>query len=160
MISSTIDIPCQQIKSSLICWGVYWIWSWVKYITSFLGKKSTRLASRHFHHCFEQTRHPIWGARMRKSYTYTQRPDQYKMKILVFSMIFKYWSISISTQSEEYWIISTVIYHRTYWINISISMLKNWSISIQYQYPFWKKCDKTSKPSRFEKWRQTWVFIE
>ena len=91
-----------------------------------------------------------------------QRPDQYKMKILVFSiqMIFKYWSISISTQSEEYWIISTVIYHRTYWISISISMLKNWSISIQYQYPFWKKCDKTSKPSRFEKWRQTWVFIE
>ena len=56
--------------------------------------------------------------------SYFQRPDQYKMKILVFRthMIFKYWSISI--QSEEYW--------------ISIIMPKK----LKYQYPFWKKSAK------------------
>ena len=37
-----------------------------------------------------------------------QSVDQYKIKVLVFSMLLKYWSFSISTQSEKYWISTSI----------------------------------------------------
>ena len=75
-----------------------------------------------------------------------QRPDQYKMKILVFSIQYDFQILKYQYQYSIWRILNKYQYQYAKKTEVSV-----FSISILSG----KKCEKTSKPSRFEKLRWT-----
>ena len=80
-----------------------------------------------------------------------QRLDQYKMKILVFSIQYDFQILKYQYQYSIWRILNKYQYQYAKKTEVSV-----FSISILSG----KKCEKTSKPSKCEKLRWTEVFIE